>query len=227
MLSVVDRDWFRSSSWDADIAERFEARLRRARAANRAQYVRIQASHLLESPDASTREAGRALLRRVINDHPDDELETKFACEQLGDSLAREGRLDEAEGALRETLRRIQASPTGASGTSGTTELRLAEVLIARGDATSIDDAGQLLAAVESEVRIQAALMRDVLYRFFLACARVAYAQRAPEAAAELARAALHVADDISTPIPRHPTVGWPHATDGERAELRSISSAP
>jgi len=69
--------------------------------------------------------------------------------------------------------------------------------------------------------------MRDVLYRFFLACARVAQAQRAPEAAAELARAALHVADDPSTPIPRHPTVGWPHPTDGERAELRSIASAP
>jgi hypothetical protein len=100
-------------------------------------------------------------------------------------------------------------------------------ILIARGDATSIADAGQLLAAVESEVRTQAALMRDVLYRFFLACARVAHAQRAPEAATESAHAALQVADDSSTPIPRHPTVGWPHPTDRETAELRSIASAP
>jgi hypothetical protein len=162
----------------------------------------------LESPDALTREIGRALLRRVIEDYPDDDLETKCAWEQLGDSLAREGRLNDAENALRETLRRIQASATGVSGTSGTTELRLAEVLISRGDTASIDQAGKLLTIVESAVRTQA-FLRDVLYRYFLACARVAHAQRAPEAAAELARAALQVADDTSTPLPRHPTVGW------------------
>ena len=220
-----DPEWFRASRWDAGTAERFEALLRRARASNRAQYIRIQASHLVESPDAVTREIGRALLRRVIDDYPDDDFETKCAWEQLGDSLATEGRLDDAENALRETLRRIHASATGASGTSGTTELRLAEVLIYRGDTASIDQAGQLLAIVEPAVRTQA-FLRDVLYRYFLACARVAHAQHAAQAAAELACAALRVADDISTPLPRHPAVGRTHPTYAERAELHSIASA-
>jgi hypothetical protein len=224
MLSVVDRDWFRSSSWDADIAERFEARNRRARASNRAQYVRIQASHLLESPDASTREAGRTLLRKVIDDHPDDDLQTKFAAEQLGDSLAREGRLGEAESAGDVATDPGQPDcGVRNHGHNRASSCRGPDRPWRRH--TSIDDAGQLLAVVEPEVGTQATLMRDVLYRFFLACARVAHAQRAPEAAAELARAALHVADDTSTPIPRHPTIGWPDATDGERAELRSIAS--
>jgi hypothetical protein len=94
-------EWFRASSWDAEIVERFEAQLRRAQASNRAQYIRVQASHLLESSNASTRETGRALLRRVIDDHPDDDIQTNCAREQLGDSLAREGQLPEAESALR------------------------------------------------------------------------------------------------------------------------------
>jgi hypothetical protein len=54
--------------------------------------------------DAATRESGRGLLRRVIDEYP-DHIEAKSAWEQLGDSLARDGKLDEAEHALNETIR--------------------------------------------------------------------------------------------------------------------------
>jgi len=73
-------------------------------------------------------------------EYPDD-LQARCAWEQLGDSLAKDGRLDEAEQALRETLRLCRASPIGRSGTSGTPELRLAEVLLAQGGPAALEEA--------------------------------------------------------------------------------------
>jgi hypothetical protein len=84
--------WYRSLTWDAQIEAGFEERLRRARPASRAQYIRIQATHLLESPDLRVRETGRALLQRVIAAYPDD-VQAKTAMEQLGSSLADDARL--------------------------------------------------------------------------------------------------------------------------------------
>ena len=103
-------NWYRSPAWDAQIEAGFEERLRRARPANRPQYIRIQATYLLESPDLGVREAGRGLLRRVIAEYPPD-LEAKSAMEQLGSSLADDGRFGEAEQALRETIRMCADSP--------------------------------------------------------------------------------------------------------------------
>lgn len=132
---LVARDeWFRSPAWDEQIEAAFEERLRRARPYNQPQYIRIQATHLLSSPDPRVREAGRGLLRRVITTFPDGS-EARTAMEQLGGSLADEGRLGEAEQALRETLRMCAQSPAGRSGTSGIAELRLAEVILAGDDA--------------------------------------------------------------------------------------------
>jgi hypothetical protein len=51
-----------------------------------------------------TKLAGQGLLRRLVTSFPDD-FNAKIAMEQLGGSLAEEGRLAEAERALRETLR--------------------------------------------------------------------------------------------------------------------------
>ena len=65
-----------------------------------------------------TKLAGRGLLRLLVTSFPDD-FNAKIAMEQLGGSLAEEGRLAEAERALRETLRICVQNPAARSGTSG------------------------------------------------------------------------------------------------------------
>lgn len=86
------KDWYRSERWDLATAAYFEERLCRARPEGRPQYLRIQATHLLHARE--TRESGRALLRRVIDDYPED-AQARTASEQLGDSLGDDGRLAE------------------------------------------------------------------------------------------------------------------------------------
>lgn len=222
MATAGRHNWYRSPAWDAQIEAGFDERLRRARPANRPQYIRIQATYLLESPDPGIREAGRGLLRRVIAEYPAD-VQAKSAMEQLGSSLADDGRLGEAEQALRETIRRCADSPIGRSGTSFTTELRLAEVILASGDAARIREAAELLDAAAPQV-MQLRSFRNVVFRHLLASARVAWLRHDP-AARQLARDALAVAAETTPSFPRHPGVGRPPAADDEVAELEKIAS--
>jgi hypothetical protein len=222
VASPSSREWFRSATWTPEIAQAFETKLGRARQTSRAQYIFIQGSHLTGSPDLSVREAGRTLLRRVARDYP-DEFHAKSATERLGESLAEDGLFDEAEEAFRETLRLCSESPIGRSGTTGTPDLRLAEIILLRSGAIRLEEVSALLHAVEPEVRRQA-IMRNVVFRFLLASARVAHLRGDPGAAG-LAREALAVAAEASPSIPRHPDVGRPSATVAQLSELEEIAA--
>jgi hypothetical protein len=59
-------EWFRSGDWSSDAQQDFETRLGRARARNRAQYLRIKAVALI---DAGNLDAATSLLRRVVDDY--------------------------------------------------------------------------------------------------------------------------------------------------------------
>ena len=79
-------DWYRNTTWDDKIEADFEARLKRSRGAfNKAQYLRIQASYLLDSSDTTTQKIGVRQMERLINDFPTEEFSTIFGHEQLGD----------------------------------------------------------------------------------------------------------------------------------------------
>jgi hypothetical protein len=91
MAAAANGDWFRSANWTPEIAEAFEAKLARARHSNRAQYLYIQGATLTAANDEQTREVGRSLLQRSVDDYPDN-FHAKAASEQLGESLASEGR---------------------------------------------------------------------------------------------------------------------------------------
>jgi len=68
---------------------------------------------------ASGDQAGRTGPASAPGHQFPDDFNAKIAMEQLGGNLAEEGRLAEAERALRETLRMCAQSPAARSGTSG------------------------------------------------------------------------------------------------------------
>ncbi|MCS5718825.1 hypothetical protein N1027_11835 [Herbiconiux sp. CPCC 205763] len=217
-----DKDWFRSSRWTPEIAEAFEAKLARARAWNRAQYVRIQAVHLVGQADEPSRAAGRALFQRVISDYGDERMQALSATEQLGMAFSDAGDLHAAEAYLRQTLHLIAESPTGRSGTTGMTEVLLAEILVVKDTAADAQGAQVLLDAVEPEIASMG-MFRNVALRYLVARARVAH-QLDDVRAAVYASEALAVAAETEPSIPRHPDLGRPVVSPDLLREMQRLA---
>jgi hypothetical protein len=94
-------EWFRSHDWSTDAPQDFETRLGRARAHNRAQYLRIKALALI---DAGNLDAATALLHRVVDDYGDDWIQVTASHEHLGDIYRSKGDLAGAETKYRRVL---------------------------------------------------------------------------------------------------------------------------
>jgi hypothetical protein len=112
-------------------------------------------------------------------------------------------------------------STSNRSGTTGTPDLRLAEIILLRGGRQRLHEVEILLR--NAGPALNQRIMRDVVFRFLLASARLAHLRAEPRAA-DLAREALAVAAEAALSIPRHPDVGRPSATSGQLAELHRIA---
>jgi predicted Zn-dependent protease len=130
-------DWFRATDWTPEVEAHFGARLARASADRRPQYLRVQAVTLWEAGNA---EAATGLLRRVLDDF-DDDFEAPVVTELLGEIAAAQGDSDEAENRYRDVLTRWP----DLDRTTGAAEVFLADVLSRRGTETADDEALDLL----------------------------------------------------------------------------------
>ena len=219
-----DTEWFRSSTWDESVATAFELKLRRARSASRAQYLRIQGEHLAAQAEPATRESGRLLFQRVVDEYGDsDRLQATWAAESLAQAYAADGYLGEAESATRDLLQRRDADPAAWRGGRTDLDLAMAEMLLLRGTPESLDEADYWLDRSEESV-VRSAIFRNLVLRHFTARARVASARGDVRRARRYADAALGVAIETDPSIPRHPNVGRPNATSEQLDELRAIS---
>src|SRR5262249_12695215 len=96
-------EWFRRTTWSDADRDDFDARLKRSRsAANKAQYLRIQAGHLA---DAGHHAGAIELLDRLFSEFP-ERLELTQARAQKAKSLAE---LGEIEAAIEEYRAALQA----------------------------------------------------------------------------------------------------------------------
>jgi tetratricopeptide (TPR) repeat protein len=203
-------EWFRSHDWSTDAQQDFETRLGRARAHNRAQYLRIKALALI---DAGNLDAATALLHRVVDDYGDDWIQVTASHEHLGDIYRSKGDLAGAETEYRRVL---MLSPN-LSGTTGEVHLKLGEVLLAAGtgDFAEIE---LLLAAARPYV-----VFNTSAYRANLLDARVAAAVGDVPRRRASAAAALGL---LNAPpqFGRHPTVGLVDASPSLLAEIADMA---
>src|SRR6185503_2369286 len=96
-LAMAD-DWFRNTTWNADIARRFDEKLRRAR--RKEQYLRIQASMLASiNPEVSLQ-----LLDRYFS--MSDKFDWAQAYVDRAKALTSLGRIEEAADAYEAALAR-------------------------------------------------------------------------------------------------------------------------
>jgi Tetratricopeptide repeat len=129
VLNVAKDDWYRGPAWDPGTREHFEEGLSRART-QRPQYLRIKGCELTQADDPLVWAPGRGLLKRVLNEHPDDELCVIEAHHDLGWSFAREGQYAEAAKHYEASL--ALQRQRGGSIDPGT-RLALAELLVDAG----------------------------------------------------------------------------------------------
>lgn len=94
-------EWFRSPRWDAAERERFEAKLARARSANRAQYLRLKGLALSAASERTARFGARELERVLASG---DELQAAMARADLARWLEQAALPREAANMYRECL---------------------------------------------------------------------------------------------------------------------------
>jgi predicted Zn-dependent protease len=202
-------EWYRTSAWDAEARADFERRLSRARG-QRSEYLRIKGQAL---QDAGLLDEAAGIYERLLAGYPND-VSVSFVQELLGDVAWAQGRLEDAARRYRHllTLRPLLDS-------SGMVEVSLAEVLLELGRP---DEAAGALAEVDEE---SVATFNAKLFRYLVACARVASARGDAERAATSSARAL---DLVNAPpqYSRHPTVGLVETDAATTAMLHALTRA-
>lgn len=201
-------EWFRTGDWDESARETFETRLARARADNRAQYLRIKALSLHAAGSVA---AATDLLHRVLEEFPDS-LDAAACAELLGDMACEAGAHQEAEHHYRRSLDLSAAQ----NGTSGEVHVGLAEALLGQGRHREALDA--LRSSSVSELT-----MNRSICRWNAALAQAAHGAGEREAAMQAAQAALALLD-APDQFSRHPGVGRGSLNDETVKRLRAIS---
>lgn len=212
-------DWYRDPAWGKADREYFEEKLRRARPHSRPQYIRLKGLALARSPKRQERQAAPDLLRRVIREHSDDELQAAMAWADLGRFFDEEGEPELAAEAYRSCL---EAEAEMGGGLHTGSELALAEVIVCAKWEHLYPEALVLLDAAQ-----RAGLRFKVeRWRWMIAQARIAARTGRTAEAALLAEDALTLLDDPSPDFPRHPDVGLIEPDRRTVRELQRLAAA-
>lgn len=182
------------------------------------QYRTAKAAALLGSGDPVRIAAGRELLEQNLTTQGIHDYERVGILVLLAELARSDGRLDEAEGRLREALQ--IAGPDG-SGTNGEEEIRLAEILVERGGVDRLREAKALLDRRAGDPPL---FVRS-RYRLFVAQAGACVALGDPRGAAAWAEAALAAADATDSGLRNHPRLGLVDPDPDLRAWLHRVAS--
>lgn len=205
-------DWFRSPDWSPTAQADFEARLKRSRDWNHAEYIRIKGLALSE---AGLLQPARDLWKRILDQDLGHDFEKAGTLEHLGDSY----RDTEPERATQYYRRLLSEHPT-LNGTTATVEIALAELEMAKGRRADIDEA---LALLNSFLERGMSEFPNVLFRWHLVLIDIAQATGEKETAQRAASTALDLA--ARGPVfPRHKGVGVVHADRQTVRRLRKLA---
>jgi tetratricopeptide (TPR) repeat protein len=209
------KDWFRKISWsEADQAD-FFARLKRSRgASNKAQYLRIQASHLEGVGSPELLRASLTLLDKMLAEFP-ELTQLASAYGQKASCLAKLGEIDQAvvyyQRAL-ETEREFPNVKTHAFIEFGR--------LIVENNLTKFFD--EALAALE-ELNSRGIKFPSDVYQAFGIRSIIAVQRRETEKAKEFAKVALEAAAKVHSGLRYHSTVGL--VRDKETPFFKSVTA--
>lgn len=179
--------------------------------------LRVEGLDLLESRLPWKRKEGEELLDRVLRDHADDLWAVAGAHSHLADHYEAQGDVDRAVHHHRACLEAEQR----AGNISHDTELKLAALLVATGEAAAGDEADRLLAR-----RLGRGVAKSAeKWRYCVTRARLARLRGHADEAAFFARVALNVLARNEPVYARHPDIGLVDAGRGEIREVQRLAA--
>jgi len=214
-------DWYRNETWNDEIAAAFEARLDRSRGdSNKAQYLRIQAGYLLNSSYTQTQLAGLLLMERLVTNYPQEQFETIFAQEQLGDYYLNIGNYEKAEHYFRNVVKYCKRRRS-TSGTSGMADLQLAKTILSSDQTGKFEEAYKLV----TSFRISELVFNSNRFDYAELAAKLCFKMNKKAEAKKYAKQALELAKITEPDLSRHKTLGLVNVNDEQLNELKKISS--
>ncbi len=208
-------DWYRNTSWDNETRELFETKLKRSRGAyHKAQYLRIQASYLLDS--TNFQDIGLQLMERLIQDFPTEDFSTTFGKEQLGDFYFKKGDYEKAKSYYHQVTDRYKLR--NRSGTSGVADIKLVNSLLKLNDQDTFEDAYKLL-TIDFERTGGSLSLNDDRFFYSRVIAELCDRLGKQDEARQYADKALEISKIIEPQFTRHKTVGLVR-TDKETLDL-------
>ena len=214
-------DWYRNTTWDKTIEEDFEARLKRSRGAfHKAQYLRIQASYLLGSPDKNNQLVGLRLMERLIKAFPTEQFSTISGHEQIGDYFFEHGDFDIAEQQFR-IVTDYYKNKKSRSGTSGIADLKLVDSIMTSNQVNKLEEAYKIC----REYPVNESTMNSDKFYYASLAAILCDKMNKKEEAKEYAILALNLSKIIEPQFSRHKTIGLVKATDKQLRILEQIAN--
>lgn len=214
-------EWYSNSTWDSNIETEFEVRLKRSRGAyNKAQYLRIQASYLLDSSDIEIQLVGVRLMERLIQDFPTEEFSTIFGHEQLGDYYFKTSDFNKAEKHFRLVTEQYINKNTR-SGTSAIADLKLAETILI---ANWTDKFGEAYKICMDFPMTSLTFNSDKFY-YAVLVAQLCDRLNKKDEAKDFALTAIEISKITEPQFNRHKTVGLVIATENQLKTLEQIAN--
>jgi tetratricopeptide (TPR) repeat protein len=214
-------NWYLNKTWNNEIETNFELRLKRSRYSyNKAQYLRIQATCLLDSAEKTTQMIGISLMERLIVEFPTEEFSTIFGQEQLGDYFLKESDFDKAEKYFRIVTDYYETKKTR-SGTSGKADLKLAETFLTAGKSEKLQEAYSICMNYPKDDLI----FNDDRFYYTELTAHICDKLNKIEEAKDFAKSAIEISKITEPQFYRHKTVGLVKATEIQLRTLEQIAN--
>lgn len=213
-------DWYRNKTWDSIIETNFENRLKRSRGAyHKAQYLRIQASYLLDSSDMKVQLTGVRLMGRLVSDFPTEEFSVIFGQEQLGDYYLKIGDLVKAEKHFRIVTEYYEVNKSR-SNTSAKADLKLAETILKGNSTDKLGEAYRLC----KQYPVTELIFNDDRFYYAELVAHICDKLNKREEAREFAMKAIEISKIARPQFYRHKTVGLVKTSSQQLRTLEQIA---
>jgi len=207
--------WFRRTTWSPSDRADFFARLARSRSIGaRAQYLRIQASHLQQIGTEPMYQAALELLDQLLTDYPRP-VELAMAHGQRAECLAGLGRSEEAVAAYRAAFGVQRRFPHAIA----LAHIEFAELVLKLGRADLFSEALAVLDEFGGNE-----MLPILMYRYAAAHAHLCKATGNRTEARHFARAAIAAATKPTSGLQFHPDLGLVSTDSEELSRLWQLA---